>query len=199
MRVLLLDNYDSFTHILARYMLRSKEVSLDLVRNDRFIPDQTLLYDAVVISPGPGVPSTSGCILEVIQRFSGQVPILGVCLGLQAICEAFGGQLTNLSTVQHGVTSQVTIQDDHDLVLNGLPSPFSAGRYHSWVCDPVCFPQELTVTAKDESGEIMAARHREHHTYGVQFHPESILTPDGYRIINNFLFLAGMEKKQKSV
>ena len=144
-------------------------------------------FDRFVISPGPGLPGDSGIIIEAIRAISGHKPILGICLGLQAIYEAFGGRLLNLPVVQHGVTSVVRILDKTDPLFNGIENPFNAGRYHSWVCDPAFQPKQLLITAEDHEGNIMACRHREHPTYGFQFHPESILTPEGKRMIKNFV------------
>ena len=197
MRLLLIDNYDSFTHLLARYLTVSPSVSLDICKNDAFelpLPDT---YDAIVISPGPGIPSTSGAILDVIRLYSGHIPILGICLGLQAIFEAFGGKLLNLDTVQHGVTSMVQIEDASDPLFAGISSPFKAGRYHSWVCDDRKVPDGILITARDQVGTIMAARHIEHPTYGVQFHPESVLTPQGSVMINNFIHEIACRNRQK--
>jgi anthranilate synthase component 2 len=187
LHILLIDNYDSFTHLLARYLTAGGQVTLDICKNDAFGLDHPGRYDAIVISPGPGVPSTSGAILEVIRMYSGRIPMLGICLGLQAIYEAFGGRLYNLDTVQHGVTSLVNIEDPDDPLFVGLASPFKAGRYHSWVCKENSIPSSILITARDQSGTIMAARHIDHPTYGVQFHPESVLTPEGDLMIRNFL------------
>lgn len=186
MNIALIDNYDSFTHNLAQYLMEQDEVSLSIVENDSYQLADLQEFDKIVISPGPGLPSTSGLIIETIRYFSGDKPILGICLGLQAIYEAFGGKLFNLPLVQHGVTSSVSIVDDADPIFYGIQSPFKAGRYHSWVCDPASLPGQLMITAVDQEEVIMACRHRTHQTYGVQFHPESILTPEGKRMIKHF-------------
>ena len=186
MNIVLIDNYDSFTHNLAQYLMEQEGVKLSIVENDSYQLADLQEFDKIVISPGPGVPSTSGLIIETIRYFSGDKPILGICLGLQAIYEAFGGRLFNLPLVQHGVTSSVTILDIADPVFHGINSPFKAGRYHSWVCDPASLPDCLLITALDQAQAIMACRHKTHPTYGVQFHPESILTPEGKRMIKNF-------------
>ncbi len=186
MKIALIDNYDSFTHILAQYLKEQDGVSLTILKNDAFCLEELIEYNGLVISPGPGLPEQAGMIKDVIRKYSGQLPILGVCLGLQAIYEVFGGSLFNLSTVQHGVTSKVSITDAEDPILKNINSPFDAGRYHSWVCDSDTLPNDLVITARDENGTIMACRHRNHPTYGVQFHPESILTPEGKRMIRNF-------------
>ncbi len=187
MKIVLIDNYDSFTYILAQYIKEEFGVALTILKNDAFECSAIDHFDKIVISPGPGVPSTNGQIIDVIRNFSGGKPILGICLGLQAIYEAFGGSLLNLEAVHHGVTSSITIQDENDIIFSGISSPFMAGRYHSWVCDPISLPEELVVSAMDNEENIMACHHKTHPTYGVQFHPESILTPDGKKMIKNFL------------
>jgi anthranilate synthase component 2 len=189
MQIVLIDNYDSFTHILAQYFREQDGVDLTILKNDAFLLSDLESYDRIVISPGPGLPHTNGQIIEVIRTYSGKKPILGICLGLQAIYEAFGGKLYNLPTVHHGVTSDVHYTDQDDFLFNGIPNPFKAGRYHSWVCDPDLLPDPLLITALDTEGIIMACRHASHPTYGVQFHPESILTPEGKRMIQNFVNL----------
>ena len=188
-KIALIDNYDSFTYNLVQYLREHPQVQLDIIRNDDFTVSELLDYDKIVISPGPGLPYQNGHIISAIKAISGQKPILGVCLGLQAIYEAFGGELLNLNQVHHGVSSRVMITDQSDPILSGLSNPFLAGRYHSWVCNPDHLPSELIVTATDEENQIMACRHRDHQTYGVQFHPESILTPEGRTIIRNFVEL----------
>jgi anthranilate synthase component II len=187
MKILLIDNYDSFTHNLALYFREQEEVELTILKNDEVRLSELEDFDRFVISPGPGLPADSGIIIEAIRRFSGHKPILGICLGLQAIYESFGGRLLNLPVVQHGVTSVVRILDKTDSLFNGIENPFHAGRYHSWVCDPAFLPKQLLITAADHEGNIMACRHQTHPTYGVQFHPESILTPKGKKMIKNFV------------
>lgn len=187
MKIVLIDNYDSFTHILAQYVYEQAGVNLTILKNDAFQLEDLEEYDSILISPGPGLPSDAGNIKEVITQYTGKKIILGVCLGLQAIYEAFGGSLVNLSRVQHGVTSKVDIVDPSDPIFQEIDSPFNAGRYHSWVCDRETLPSELIITAQDQEGVIMACRHQSHPTYGVQFHPESILTPQGKQMIRNFL------------
>ena len=187
MKILLIDNYDSFTHNLALYFREQEEVELIILKNDEVRLTELEAFDRFVISPGPGLPEDSGIIIEAIRAISGQKPILGICLGLQAIYEAFGGRLLNLPVVQHGVTSVVRILDIMDPLFDGIENPFNAGRYHSWVCDPAFQPKQLMITAEDHEGNIMACRHREHPTYGFQFHPESILTPEGKKMIKNFV------------
>jgi anthranilate synthase component II len=189
MKIVLIDNYDSFTHILGQYFREQDGVDLTILKNDAFLIRDLENYDCIVISPGPGLPQSNGQIIEVIQVYSGRKPILGICLGLQAIYEAFGGKLYNLPTVHHGVTSDVHHTDQEDFLFNGIPDPFKAGRYHSWVCDPAHLPDALQIIALDTEGIIMACRHVSHITYGVQFHPESILTPEGKKMIQNFVNL----------
>lgn len=189
MNIVLIDNYDSFTYNLARYFRELQGVSLTVCKNDN-VPIAILnKADKIVISPGPGVPSTNGSIVKIVKEYSGVKPILGVCLGLQTIYEAFGGRLLNLHRVFHGVSSVVTILDSDDPIFQGIENPFDAGRYHSWVCDPKYLPEDLTITAWDEDNEIMACRHATHATFGVQFHPESFLTPYGKKMIQNFVEL----------
>ncbi|MEP6647023.1 MAG: aminodeoxychorismate/anthranilate synthase component II [Saprospiraceae bacterium] len=187
MKLVLIDNYDSFSYILAQYLEDLTDVKVSVIRNDEYTESDLQAYDKIVISPGPGLPSENGIIIRTIKHYSGIKPILGVCLGLQAIYEAFGGQLINLKQVHHGVSSKVFVVDQGDTILTDIGNHFFAGRYHSWVCDPKNIPDELLVTAVDEENQIMACRHRHHPTFGVQFHPESILTPEGKKMIKNFL------------
>lgn len=187
MQIVLVDNYDSFTYILAQYFREIEGVRLTILKNDGFQPADLEAFDRIVISPGPGLPSTSGHILEVIRSYSGQKPILGICLGLQAIYEAFGGRLRNLDRVQHGVASRINIVDPTDPMFRDMDTPFHAGRYHSWVGDQSYLPPDLRITAMDPEGNIMACRHATHPTFGFQFHPESILTPEGKRLVRNFI------------
>ena len=189
MNIALIDNYDSFTYNLARYFREVPGVSLTIFKNDQFSNEDILPFDKIVISPGPGIPTENGRIIELIQAYTGQKPIFGVCLGLQAIYESFGGRLINLQRVFHGVSSTVSIVDPDDPILKQINVSFQAGRYHSWVCDPAFLPDELRITAWDEDNEIMACRHFTHPTFGVQFHPESFLTPDGKKMIENFVRL----------
>lgn len=186
-KVVLIDNNDSFTYNLAQYFEEHDGLLLEVVPQAETEVYKLASFDAIVISPGPGLPSANGEIIPIIRQFSGLIPILGVCLGMQAIYEAFGGTLSNLPVVHHGVTSEVEILDQEDLLFRGIPSPFTAGRYHSWVCDTASLPVELVITARDTQGSMMACRHQRHPTFGVQFHPESILTPQGRRMVANFL------------
>ena len=189
MKIALIDNYDSFTYNLVQYLNEHKEVSLSVFKNDEIQIVELIAFDKIVISPGPGIPADNGSIIDIIKSYSGRKPIFGVCLGLQAIYVAFDGSLLNLGEVFHGVSSEVEILDPGDPILNGIDNPFKAGRYHSWVCDPATLPDDLIITAWDGDNEIMACRHRIHPTFGVQFHPESFLTPDGKKMIENFVRL----------
>jgi anthranilate synthase/aminodeoxychorismate synthase-like glutamine amidotransferase len=185
-RLLMIDNYDSFTYNLVQY-LGELGADVDVRRNDAIGLDEieTLRPDAVVISPGPCTPREAGISVPVIQRFAGRLPILGVCLGHQAIGAAFGGAIVRAPRIMHGKTSP--IHHDGRGVFASLPDPFEATRYHSLVIDPATLPPELERTAWTAEGEIMGVRHRTHAIEGVQFHPESILTVEGKRLLANFL------------
>ncbi|WP_300505822.1 aminodeoxychorismate/anthranilate synthase component II [uncultured Duncaniella sp.] len=185
MRLLIFDNYDSFTYNIA-HAVRQLGVEPDVIRNDKITLDEVGNYDKIIISPGPGIPSETGILPQLLERYGSEKPILGVCLGHQAIGERFGAKLRNLSTVYHGVQSTVHLTAD-DYIFAGIPSEFEVGRYHSWVVDRDSLPSELEVTAVSPDGEIMAMRHRNLDVRGVQFHPESVLTPYGLEIIDNWL------------
>ncbi|MBB4077666.1 anthranilate synthase component 2 [Lewinella aquimaris] len=187
MKILILDNYDSFTYNLVHYIEEELGESIDVFRNDEIALDEVAKYDLVVLSPGPGLPAEAGIMPELIQRYAGKTVIFGVCLGHQAIGEAFGASLHNLAQVHHGVETEMqrTLTDDE--LFADVPPKFRAGRYHSWVIDPATLPDELEVTATDESGGIMAMRHRKQPIFGVQFHPESIMTEHGRLMIKNLL------------
>ena len=186
--ILVIDNYDSFTFNLVQYL---GEMGLDLrvYRNDAITPDQIedLAPDRIVISPGPGRPENSGIIIDVISRFSGRTPILGVCLGHQAIGAAFGGEVVSAPQIMHGKTSDIF--HDGRTIFKGLPVPFRATRYHSLVVSPESLPDCLEISARTEDGIIMGLRHREMVVEGVQFHPESILTDVGKKLLSNFVNL----------
>jgi anthranilate synthase component 2 len=185
MKVIIIDNYDSFTYNLA-HLVKSLGAEVTVVRNDKFKMEQLEDFDKIILSPGPGVPDEAGLTLKVLETYASRKPILGVCLGHQAIGEFFGAKLTNLSTVYHGVQTPVNIVKD-DYLFEGLPRQIMAGRYHSWVVDSEGLPSCLEVTAVSEEGQIMALRHRTLDVRGIQFHPESVLTPKGYIIISNWL------------
>lgn len=184
--VVIIDNYDSFTYNLA-HLLRSLDARVTVLRNDQFALRELERFDKIVLSPGPGIPSEAGLLLDVIREYSARKPMLGVCLGHQAIGEAFGGKLTNLSDVFHGIQSPIDIVAD-DYIFSGLPRQgLPVGRYHSWVVDTDGFPDCLEVTAVSQEGQVMALRHRSLDVHGIQFHPESVLTPDGAAIVGNWL------------
>jgi anthranilate synthase component II len=187
MKILMIDNYDSFTYNLVQYLRELTGQSITVVRNDEVPLSYINDFDCIFISPGPGVPQDSGMILDMIKQYGEKKSIFGVCLGLQAIGIAYGGSLTNLDNVYHGVNTLVSITHEAESIFQGIPSPFMAGRYHSWVIDRATLPSALIITAADEKGMIMAASHKTFHVKGVQFHPESVLTPDGKKILYNFL------------
>ena len=185
MKTVIIDNYDSFTYNLA-HLVKELGAEVDVLRNDKFELEELEKYDKIILSPGPGIPEEAGLLLEVIRTYAGRKPILGVCLGEQAIGQAFGGKLTNLSEVFHGIQTNVKIKNK-DYIFSGLPTEIPVGRYHSWVVDTDGFPEELVITAISSEGQIMALKHREYDVHGIQFHPESVLTPDGKRIVGNWL------------
>ncbi|MCS6824507.1 MAG: aminodeoxychorismate/anthranilate synthase component II [Cytophagaceae bacterium] len=184
-KILMIDNYDSFTYNLV-HIVRKLGYEIDVYRNDKIQIEQVDQYDKIILSPGPGIPSEAGLMLSIISRYAAEKSILGVCLGHQGIGEVFGGRLVNLSSVYHGVATPMTVTKQ-DYIFSGLPSTMEIGRYHSWVVDHTDFPNVLEVTAVDENGHIMALRHKEYDVRGVQFHPESILTPHGETILKNWL------------
>lgn len=185
MKTVIIDNYDSFTYNLA-HLVKELGAEVDVLRNDKFELEELEKYDKIILSPGPGIPEEAGLLLEVIRTYAGRKPILGVCLGEQAIGQAFGGKLTNLSEVFHGIQTNVETRNK-DYIFSGLPTEFPVGRYHSWVVDTDGFPEELVITAISSEGQIMALKHREYDVHGIQFHPESVLTPDGKQIVGNWL------------
>ena len=187
MKTVIIDNYDSFTHNLA-HLVKALGAEVTVLRNDQFSIEALEVYDKIFLSPGPGIPSEAGLLLDVIKTYAGRKPILGVCLGHQAIGEAFGARLENLSEVFHGVATPAHIVAD-DPIFCGLPKTFTVGRYHSWVVATDQLPDCLTVTAVSDEGQIMALRHKEYDIHGIQFHPESVLTPEGSIIIKNFIDL----------
>lgn len=185
MKTVIIDNYDSFTYNLA-HLVKELGAEVDVLRNDKFELEELEKYDKIILSPGPGIPEEAGLLLEVIRTYAGRKPILGVCLGEQAIGQAFGGKLTNLSEVFHGIQTNVKIKNK-DYIFSGLPTEIPVGRYHSWVVDTEGFPEELVITAISSEGQIMALKHREYDVHGIQFHPGSVLTPDGKQIVGNWL------------
>lgn len=185
MKLLILDNYDSFTYNIE-HAVRQLGEKATVIRNDKLTVDDVDDYDAIIISPGPGIPSEAGILPQMLLRYAGKKPILGICLGEQAIGERYGAELVNLPEVYHGIQSEITVDTD-ELLFRGLPGRVKVGRYHSWAIDPEKLGDELVVTARSDDGNIMAVRHREHDVRGVQFHPESVLTPDGLKMIGNWL------------
>lgn len=185
MKCLLFDNYDSFTYNL-RHMLLELGLEVDVRRNDRLTLDQVEAYDRIVLSPGPGIPSEAGLLLPLIRRYAATKPMLGICLGEQAIAEAFGATLRNLNEVYHGVCSDIRVVAG-DPLFEGLGTGFRAGRYHSWVVSSEELPACLEVTAVDRQGLIMGLRHRKYNLRGIQFHPESVLTPKGRTLLENWI------------
>jgi anthranilate synthase component II len=194
MKILVFDNYDSFTYNLVHLVEKIIGEKVDVYRNDQIPLENVQIYDKIILSPGPGLPSEAGMLMPLIKQYGASKSILGVCLGHQAIGEVFGGSLTNLTKVYHGIATPVKIipQNPRNVsvnadLFNGIPDGFMAGRYHSWVIDPEKFPKSLEVTATDASGHIMALRHKNYDVLGVQFHPESVLTPYGEQIMRNWL------------
>lgn len=189
MNILLIDNYDSFTYNLSQYLEEEggEDVEVTVWRNDQFGLDDVERFDKIVLSPGPGVPDEAGLLKAVIRRYAPTKPILGVCLGEQAIGEVFGAEIYNLNTVFHGIQSSVRIVAP-DYIFDNLSDSIKVGRYHSWVVGKEDFPAELEVTAVSDEGQVMALKHRRYDVHGIQFHPESILTPEGRTIIRNFIY-----------
>jgi anthranilate synthase component 2 len=186
MKIVIIDNYDSFTYNLA-HLVKELGAEVTVLRNDKFRMEDLQQFDKIILSPGPGIPEEAGYLLDVIKTYAGQKPMLGVCLGHQAIGQVFGGKLTNLSEVYHGIQSPGNLLGN-DYIFEGLPSTIQMGRYHSWVVDKKEFPSDqLEITAESEEGYIMALKHKKFDIHGIQFHPESVLTPDGRTIVNNWL------------
>lgn len=186
MKILLLDNYDSFTYNLLHVVKELGATEVEVVRNDQIGLDEVERFDKIILSPGPGIPEEAGLLLPIIKRYAPHKSILGVCLGHQAIGQAFGARLENLTEVYHGVQTPVTILKE-DILFKGLGKEIPVGRYHSWVVSREDFPDCLEITAESREGQIMALRHPIYKVYGIQFHPESVLTPQGKEIIRNFL------------
>ncbi len=187
MKILVFDNYDSFTYNLVHLVEKITGEKVDVYRNDKITLEDVAVYDKIILSPGPGIPVEAGLLLPLIKKYAATKSILGVCLGHQAIAEAFGGSLINLDTVYHGVATPIKIKNKKSKILNGLPEIIEVGRYHSWIVSNDGFPEELEITARDENGYIMALQHKTFDVQGVQFHPESVLTPDGEMILRNWL------------
>jgi len=185
MKIVIIDNYDSFTYNLC-HLIKELGAEVTVWRNDQFELSAVDAFDKIVLSPGPGIPEEAGLLLDVIRTYAGRKPMLGVCLGHQAIGEVFGAKLTNLSEVFHGVATEGT-QLGNDYIFNGLPERITMGRYHSWVVSTENLPDCLEITAKSDEGQIMALKHKEYDIHGIQFHPESVLTPQGRTIVENFI------------
>ena len=185
MKIVIIDNYDSFTYNLS-HLIKEIGAEVTVIRNDQFTLNQLERFDKIVLSPGPGIPSEAGLLLDVIKTYKGRKPILGVCLGHQAIGEVFGGTLENLSDVFHGVATEGT-QFSNDYIFDSLPKRITMGRYHSWVVSRENFPTCLEVTAVSDEGQIMALKHKNYDIHGIQFHPESVLTLEGKTILINFI------------
>jgi len=185
-KVLVIDNYDSFTYNLVHAIEEILGYEIDVWRNDMIDYNSIDRYDYIILSPGPGIPDEAGELKNIIKQYSDKIKMLGVCLGHQAIGEVYGAQLENLKRVYHGVQTPMD-QSQKCALFEEVSSTFQGGRYHSWVIKKDTLPKEFIITSKDEKGEIMSFRHREHQLYGVQFHPESILTPEGNTILKNFL------------
>lgn len=185
-KILLFDNYDSFTYNLLHVVRELGYTDIDVCRNDKIALEEVAIYDKILLSPGPGIPSEAGILLPMIRQYAATKSILGVCLGHQAIGEAFGARLENLKDVYHGVSTPIKLIKD-DLLFKDMEHTIEVGRYHSWIVSTENFPSDLEVTAEDEKGAIMALRHKTFKVRGIQFHPESVLTPLGKRIIANWL------------
>lgn len=185
-KVLVIDNYDSFTYNLV-HLINELGREAEVWRNDKFTLDEVAAFDKILLSPGPGVPHEAGLLLDVIRTYAPSKSILGVCLGQQAIAEAFGGSLFNLGRPMHGIATPIDVLDKEELLFRSCPDSINVGRYHSWVVNQQDLPACLKVTATDASAEIMALRHESYDVRGVQFHPESVLTEYGKQMMQNWL------------
>ncbi len=185
-KILVIDNYDSFTYNLV-HLINELGYQAEVWRNDKFNLADVAAYDKILLSPGPGIPEEAGLLLEVIKTYAPNKSIMGVCLGQQAIAESFGGSLLNLGRPMHGIATPIAVLDNNEPTFKGCLAPIEVGRYHSWVVDPANLPESLAVTAVDGDGQIMALRHKTYDVCGVQFHPESVLTPSGKQMMKNWL------------
>ena len=185
-KIVVIDNYDSFTYNLVHY-LEDLNCEVTVFRNDEFEMDELQQFDKILLSPGPGIPDEAGLLKNVIKTYASSKSILGVCLGQQAIGEVFGGTLINLEKVYHGVATNIKITNTDDVLFKDLPNEFEVGRYHSWVVSNDDFPNDLIITSVDENGQIMSLKHNKFDVRGVQFHPESVLTPNGKKILENWI------------
>ena len=184
-KILVIDNYDSFTYNLVHY-LEDLDCEVTVYRNDEFELDEIAHFDKILLSPGPGIPDEAGLLKQVIQQYGPTKSIFGVCLGQQAIGEVYGGTLSNLDKVYHGVATNVTKAVNDELLFEGLDNEFEVGRYHSWVVD-ANLPDSLEATSFDKNGQVMSLRHKTYDVRGVQFHPESVLTPNGKKMLENWV------------
>jgi anthranilate synthase component 2 len=187
MKILVIDNYDSFTYNLVHAIKKVSGLPVDVFRNDEIALEEIEKYDKIVLSPGPGLPEESGLLLDIIKKFAPKKSILGVCLGHQAIGEAFGGKLHNMNRVIHGMATPVKLTASRSVLFSGLPDSFDVGRYHSWIVEKENLPECFEVTSFDDEGMIMSMKHKTMDVEGVQFHPESVLTPLGEKMIENWL------------
>jgi anthranilate synthase component 2 len=187
MKILVIDNYDSFTYNLVHYIEKITGINPTVFRNDAISLDDVNIYNKILLSPGPGVPVDAGICIELIRKYAPTKSILGICLGHQAVCEAFDGKIRNLSTVYHGVATPVIISDSNEPLFRDIPGIITAGRYHSWAVSEMDLPECLSVTCLDKDGIIMGISHKDYDVRGLQFHPESILTENGIDIIKNWI------------
>jgi anthranilate synthase component 2 len=194
MKIVVIDNYDSFTYNLVHAIKKISGLPVDVFRNDEIALEDLDRYDKIVLSPGPGIPEEAGLLLDIIKKYAPTKSILGVCLGNQAIGEAFGGSLTNMNRVLHGIATPVTKTEVPTILFDGLPDTFQVGRYHSWIVNEADLPECLQVTSYDDKGMIMSLKHTTFDVEGVQFHPESVLTPLGEKMIENWLGLPNPSK-----
>jgi len=186
-KILILDNYDSFTYNIAHYVDENPNYKAVVIRNDAISLEEINEFDTIILSPGPGLPKDAGIMNALVKKYASTKKILGICLGMQAIGEVFGGQLKNMEKVYHGIASSINITKKNSIIYKNLPNSFKVGRYHSWVIDQKNLPDSLKITAQTKQNEIMSLKHKEYAVFGVQYHPESILTEHGKQLIANFL------------
>lgn len=187
MKILIFDNYDSFTYNIVQYVEELTDGKVDIFRNDEIALEKIAEYDKIILSPGPGIPDEAGLLKAVIKEYAPTKSILGICLGLQAMAEVYGGSIENLSEVHHGIATEMTQQISDEKLYKGIPEKFEAGRYHSWIVKKDTLPECFNISSVDEEGQVMSIFHKEYDLRGVQFHPESILTPDGKLMLKNWI------------